>query len=411
MKDLRKFETLLGPELTELLRTHAERLSHFHSVEQVYLDLSPIQSEAASAVSSSVNTRQSSRVDESLLNPFILDRVKDQLDTMVLPGYGSVRSSVVDSNFNTDYSKLRATQTVLELNKLKVDLEFSVRNILRVFRSREETMVRLIAECNQSRTREGAFFMHCLTDLKELILQRLLVPPTEQNDKLVYLSQIAAQQKINQSEIDQLEAELQKGIAERDKEVKARNDIIHHLQMNLQMLEKTTDEDIKRVNNEADKQKHADNKASQGRKDRMQTELKSLSYILDNDVIEHREEERLLRMKKYKIECEIENWIQKFDVEMTEKQKEYEEIDAAYQEEKAQLTELEQRFNTLESEYKEIMKLKLQERQRAEEKNRLWQRQTHAVVIIQALWRAYKDKNVECILLGYHFGSSENNDA
>jgi len=33
---------------------------------------------------------------------------------------------------------------------------------------------------------------------------------------------------------------------------------------------------------------------------------------------------------------------------MTEKQKEYEEIDAAYQEEKAQLTELEQRFNTLE---------------------------------------------------------------
>lgn len=191
MKDLRKFETLLGPELTELLRTHAERLSHFHSVEQVYLDLSPIQSEAASAVSSSVNTRQSSRVDESLLNPFILDRVKDQLDTMVLPGYGSVRSSVVDSNFNTDYSKLRATQTVLELNKLKVDLEFSVRNILRVFRSREETMVRLIAECNQSRTREGAFFMHCLTDLKELILQRLLVPPTEQNDKLVYLSQVS----------------------------------------------------------------------------------------------------------------------------------------------------------------------------------------------------------------------------
>lgn len=72
--------------------------------------------------------------------------------------------------------------------------------------------------------------------------------------------------------------------------------ISDNLQMNLQMLEKTTDEDIKRVNNEADKQKHADNKASQGRKDRMQTELKSLSYILDNDVIEHREEERLLRM-------------------------------------------------------------------------------------------------------------------
>jgi len=40
--------------------------------------------------------------------------------------------------------------------------------------------------------------------------------------------------------------------------------ISDNLQMNLQMLEKTTDEDIKRVNNEADKQKHADNKAYSG---------------------------------------------------------------------------------------------------------------------------------------------------
>ncbi len=41
--------------------------------------------------------------------------------------------------------------------------------------------------------------------------------------------------------------------------------------------------------------------------------------------------------KKSKIEQECENWIAKYDVEMAEKQDEYEEIDAIYTEEKKRL--------------------------------------------------------------------------
>lgn len=52
--------------------------------------------------------------------------------------------------------------------------------------------------------------------------------------------------------------------------------------------------------------------------------------------------------KKWKIETEVENWIQKFDADMGEKQDEYEEIDGVYTEEKKQLNELEERFKTLE---------------------------------------------------------------
>lgn len=52
--------------------------------------------------------------------------------------------------------------------------------------------------------------------------------------------------------------------------------------------------------------------------------------------------------RKWKIETEVENWIQKYDADMGEKQDEYEEIDAVYTEEKKQLNELEERFKTLE---------------------------------------------------------------
>ena len=44
----------------------------------------------------------------------------------------------------------------------------------------------------------------------------------------------------------------------------------------------------------------------------------------------------------------MENWIQRFDQDMGEKQDEYEEIDGVYTEEKKQLNELEERFKTLE---------------------------------------------------------------
>ena len=41
--------------------------------------------------------------------------------------------------------------------------------------------------------------------------------------------------------------------------------------------------------------------------------------------------------KKFKIETEVENWINKYDQDMGEKQDEYEQIDGVYTEEKKQL--------------------------------------------------------------------------
>ena len=41
--------------------------------------------------------------------------------------------------------------------------------------------------------------------------------------------------------------------------------------------------------------------------------------------------------KKFKIETEVENWINKYDQDMGEKQDEYEQIDEIYTEEKKQL--------------------------------------------------------------------------
>ena len=61
-------------------------------------------------------------------------------------------------------------------------------------------------------------------------------------------------------------------------------------------------------------------------------------------VNEHRESEANLRRRKWKLETEVENWIQKYDNDMGERQSEFEDVDLVYTEERKQLVELEERF-------------------------------------------------------------------
>ncbi|XP_057382821.1 dynein regulatory complex protein 10 isoform X2 [Balaenoptera acutorostrata] len=93
--------------------------------------------------------------------------------------------------------------------------------------------------------------------------------------------------------------------------------------------------------------------------------------------------------KKYKVETEIENWIQKYDLEMSEKQDEYEELDVIHKEEKLQLEELKRRHDVLVEEFSQI-----QAEQEINAKKRLEAEQemvhmVRAATLIQALWKGY----------------------
>lgn len=61
------------------------------------------------------------------------------------------------------------------------------------------------------------------------------------------------------------------------------------------MLEKATEEGIKRTKTEAEKQETADSKNSEGKKEKLMAELNELKAKHDNLTTEHREEEQTLR--------------------------------------------------------------------------------------------------------------------
>jgi len=75
---------------------------------------------------------------------------------------------------------------------------------------------------------------------------------------------------------------------------------------------------------------------------------------------------------------------------MTEKQDEYEEIDAIYTEEKKQLSELEEKFKVLSEEYDAIMEERRKAMIAKELQNQDDLIQKSAATTIQAYFRAYK---------------------
>ena len=178
-----------------------------------------------------------------------------------------------------------------------------------------------------------------------MMMNRLMTTPSEKANKLAYLHEMSTREKghaqVNTlacnwnsfhlltafpslQVIKKLEAELRSATDEKEAEVKAKNEIIRRLQADIHHIEKFSEENIKRIKMESEKQQQSDTKNSEGRSQKLEQERSQLRIQLDNLISEHRESESNLRSRKYKLETEVENWLQKYDSDMGDRQvKEY----------------------------------------------------------------------------------------
>uniref|UniRef100_A0A8D0HB58 Dynein regulatory complex protein 10 n=1 Tax=Sphenodon punctatus TaxID=8508 RepID=A0A8D0HB58_SPHPU len=161
------------------------------------------------------------------------------------------------------------------------------------------------------------------------------------------------------------------------------------LKTHLHNLTKFSESQIQRTKQEAEKQQKGELRASQAKCTKTQQDIHQLRAQLNALVTEHREAELTLRKKKYKVEMEIENWIQKYDVDMGEKQTEYEEVDEVYTEEKAQLAELKEKYAMLEQEYSQVKEERRLRQEQKEKDERELAIMVRAATQIQALWKGY----------------------
>jgi len=348
-----RFGTMLGSDLTQQLKDHAVLLSSFNELKQsaeIFMEREAREASPAADESGSV---------------------------------GSRRASIQSSHSQAD-------ETMRNLALVARQIQNSCKTLLRGFSLNPAAATTILKENTSERSIESRELIMEKNELKDIIMGMLLTTPVEELERKEYLKEISERERYNAGIIDKLEGELNAAVEDKEFEIRKKNDIIRRLQADLHQIEKFSDEHIRRTKSEAEKQEAADLKNSEGKRGKLQQELLGLRTQMQNLVADHRVNEQDLRKKKYKIETEVDNWIQKYDQDMGERQTEYEEIDIVYTEEKKQLTELEERFSTLETEYQTIM----EERRIAREKQEAAERELSmcvgAATTIQAFWRSYK---------------------
>lgn len=277
----------------------------------------------------------------------------------------------------------------------------SCKEILRLFQPNQAAIKAVIALIPENIAIPGGRKFHQpkkviqnLLELRQQMLSRLLTTPIECKERARYLTKVEENERSNNVLIEKLEKQLEDAIKDKEAEVARKNDQIKKLKNDLHQIEEFSSENMKSTKRQSEIQKATDQRESDGKMTKLNYDYDLANNVYEKMFQEHRAAEQKLRKKKYKIETEVENWITKYDQEMTEKQDEYEEIDAVYTEEKKQLNELEEKFQVLAEEYDKIMEERRIERERREAADKDYKLKKEAATIIQAYFRAYKVRKV-----------------
>ncbi|OCU01642.1 dynein regulatory complex protein 10 [Xenopus laevis] len=314
-------------------------------------------------------------------------RLQDNMDIQ-LRRLHSKKSKEGEEEYSIVEHKDTMEQSNVNIGRIRQGIQSSVKNTLRLFLNNPPASKALRAE---GQLRDPAYqeLIQTMSELRGFLFELLLTSPLEQTEKMRYLQDITLRDKKNKDILSTLEEELKAVVLDRDTEISKKNEIIRHLKVSLHQLEKLSENQVKRIMQEAETQQKSDWRASEGKCSKIQQELQQLRSQLSVNISENREIELFMRKKKYKIETEIENWIQKYDADMGEKQDELEELEAEYTLEKAQLAEVQEKLAVMEEEYTQIMEERRLAKLRMEEEERELANKNRAATLIQAHWKGY----------------------
>ncbi|XP_009081063.1 PREDICTED: IQ domain-containing protein D, partial [Acanthisitta chloris] len=282
-------------------------------------------------------------------------------------------------------SSLEAEETMrAEEQRLKC----SARDILRLFLANPLLCEGLKSEVQVKRSPADAFIT-AFVEFRGFMLERLLTSPIEEEEKVQFMRNISLQVEENTAMITALRADLAAATRAREEEINKKDKVIEDLKASMEDLARDCKANMEQVKMEGHNQQKKDVEASQARCARLQQDIQQLRAQLSALVLEHRASELLLRKRNCRAETEIQNWIQKYDADMAEKQAEYEEIHAAYSQEKAQLALLMDKHALLLQEYSPIDEARRLLREKEEKAAQELAARTRAAICIQAFWRGY----------------------
>ncbi|NXJ71375.1 DRC10 protein, partial [Rostratula benghalensis] len=292
------------------------------------------------------------------------------------------------SSSEENESSTRAEEQRGCLCLLEQRLKCSVRDVLRLLRATPSLCWALKYEA-LARESPAEVFIKAFKEFRNFMLERLLTSSREEEENDQFLDDISLQIQKNTEAITALQAELAAAVRTREEEIHKKDNVIKDLKSSMQDLTTDCKAANWNIKEEGIKQEEEELEASQERCARLQQDVQQLEAQLNTLVLEHRASELALLKRKRRMETEIVNWIQKYDAHMEEKQAEYEEVHAAYTEEKNQLSLLMEKRAVLLQEYSQIEEERRKQKEKEEEELKELNTLSRAATRIQAFWKGY----------------------
>ncbi|KFP72385.1 IQ domain-containing protein D, partial [Apaloderma vittatum] len=209
-------------------------------------------------------------------------------------------------------------------------------------------------------------FIKAFAEFRNFMLERLLTSPMEKEEKMRFTQDVSLQVQKNTEALTALQAELAAAIQTREEEGVCQCLATRRQTRSFPTAEPTSQ---MRFSPPAPCCKPSGNVPKPG-----QTKYVSAEGSFAT---------------RRRVEMEIVNWIQKYDTDMEEKQAEYDEVRAAYAEEKAQLALLTEKRAVLLQECSQIEEERRTRQKKEEEALKELTTMTLAATRIQAFWRGY----------------------
>ncbi|CAJ1068836.1 dynein regulatory complex protein 9 [Xyrichtys novacula] len=264
-----------------------------------------------------------------------------------------------------------------ERAQLKEDFQNSVRNLLRLVRTRPDVISDLRAEQKMQIGESESILITELNKFHGQMMDKLLTTVDHKLKPALFKHPTAL--TVN---IERQEAKLAAYMKEIDEKISLQNIEIENLTGSLE--EKNTEE--------ANLSIVAGHHVRVPKKSRLQQETDQLQTQLNNLMLENREAERVIQKKNDQLEAEIEYLLQSFDTRIEEIQADLEVSQMNYKKDLEELKTLEIPFSVLEVEFNQIQeKHRLEEEKRKEEMKEL-ELKTKAALYAQAWWRGYSTR-------------------
>ncbi|XP_014673512.1 PREDICTED: IQ domain-containing protein D-like [Priapulus caudatus] len=287
-------------------------------------------------------------------------------------------------------AEVGATRRIAEQRRdIEAKLARLCKVILRLFAANPAATEAVRAEAAAA-TVAVTTFIEQLRRLRAMALERLLTSPIEERESVALHRELSQRIQKNEVTMAKLEAELEVLQSDKASEVKKRNDIVRKLQADLNRIKMMAEDFVKRTRAEAHSQEVGDQRNSELKLEQLVQQLQQLASQLAETRQQHRDSELSLRKRKFKIETELENWLQKYDQDMGDRQFTYERIYGEYREESDQLMELEDRYDVLETQHRAIVEERRIEAEDRERRAREMALNARAAIIIQAYWKSFK---------------------